>query len=89
MRIEIEFIILEGVMICLCVLAQTVFHPGKYFPALASQGKHKHVRVKTVDDMEMEPLGSYEEMRSAMRIENSRRGSENSRRASPHENTRD
>jgi hypothetical protein len=81
MRIEIEFIILEGVMICLCVLAQTVFHPGKYFPALASHGKHKHVRFKTVDDMEMEPLGSYEEMRSAMRSENSRRGS-------PHEHTR-
>ncbi|KAH7070307.1 RTA1 like protein-domain-containing protein [Paraphoma chrysanthemicola] len=74
MRIEIEFIILEGVMICLCVLAQTVFHPGKYFPALASQGKQKHVRVKMVDDAEMEPLGSYQEVRPAGRYEDERTG---------------
>lgn len=67
MRIEIEFIILEGVMICLMVLCQTIFHPGIYFPALASKPKGKHQKIKNVDDTEMEPLSSYEDVRPAGR----------------------
>ncbi|KAF2193908.1 sphingoid long-chain base transporter RSB1 [Zopfia rhizophila CBS 207.26] len=35
MRNEVEFIVLEGVMIVIAVLALTVFHPGYCFPALA------------------------------------------------------
>ncbi|PGH09679.1 hypothetical protein AJ80_07630 [Polytolypa hystricis UAMH7299] len=34
MRNELDFIILEGVMICLSTLALTVFHPGWFFPAM-------------------------------------------------------
>jgi hypothetical protein len=65
MRIEIEFIILEGVMIALAVLAQTAFHPGIFFPALASPSSKKHQSVKSVSDVEMEPLSSYEDVRPA------------------------
>jgi hypothetical protein len=73
MRIEIEFIVLEGVMISLAVLAQTIFHPGIYFPALASvPGKHKHQRIKNTDDTELEPLSSYEDMRPSGRYESTR-----------------
>jgi len=36
MRNEVEFIVLEGVMIVISVLALTVFHPGYCFPALGS-----------------------------------------------------
>ncbi|KAH8732198.1 RTA1 like protein-domain-containing protein [Phaeosphaeriaceae sp. PMI808] len=76
MRIEFEFIILEGVMIALTVAVQTVFHPGVYFPALASApNKQKHHRIKNVNDTEMEPLSSYEDMRPAGRYEDSRPGS--------------
>ncbi|KAF2828895.1 sphingoid long-chain base transporter RSB1 [Ophiobolus disseminans] len=67
MRIELEFIILEGVMICLMVLCQTIFHPGIYFPALASPPKQKHRKLKNVEDTEMEPLSSYEDVRPAGR----------------------
>jgi hypothetical protein len=75
MRIEIEFIILEGVMICLAVLAQTVFHPGIYFPALASTSmKQKHQRLKNVADTEMEPLSTYEDVRPAGPYEDLRSG---------------
>jgi hypothetical protein len=63
MRIEIEFIILEGAMIVLAVLAQTIFHPGICFPALASNGKPKHHRLVAGSDTEMEPLSSYEDVR--------------------------
>jgi hypothetical protein len=61
MRIESEFVALEGVMIMLAVLAQTVFHPGIFFPALASKGTKG--RNMTSEDAEMEPLGSQESMR--------------------------
>lgn len=70
MRIELEFVILEGVMICLAVLAQTIFHPGLYFPALA--GTQKHQRIKDLENTEMEPLSSYEDIRPAGRYENTR-----------------
>jgi hypothetical protein len=43
MREELEFIILEGVMIAITVLAQTVFHPGLCFPVLGNTfGKRKN-----------------------------------------------
>jgi hypothetical protein len=72
MRIEIEFIILEGVMIALAVVCQTVFHPGLYFPALASAPKgQKHQKLKNVEDTEMEPLSSYEDVRAAGRYNDS------------------
>lgn len=68
MRIELEFILLEGVMICLAVLCQTIFHPGIYFPALTSPPKRqKHHKLKNVEDTEMEPLSSYEDVRPAGR----------------------
>lgn len=68
MRNELEFIILEGVMICLAVLCQTIFHPGMYFPALASpQKKHKQQKINNVEEGEMEPLSSYEDVRPAAR----------------------
>jgi hypothetical protein len=76
MRIELEFILLEGVMITLAVVAQTVFHPGRYFPALVSQvRRQKHRRLKSVEDdeeVEMEPLRSYGGVRPAGRYENLR-----------------
>jgi hypothetical protein len=34
MRNEPEFIVLEGIMILVTVVAQTAFHPGWFFPAL-------------------------------------------------------
>jgi hypothetical protein len=83
MRIELEFIILEGAMITLAVVAQTVFHPGKYFPALAGPArKVKHQRLKNVEDTEMEPLSSYEDVRPAGKYEEMRPtgGHENTRR---------
>ncbi|KAF1837331.1 RTA1-domain-containing protein [Decorospora gaudefroyi] len=46
MRMENEFILLEGVMIALTVLAQTVFHPGLCFPALANTVGKKAGYVK-------------------------------------------
>ncbi|KAF2744742.1 RTA1-domain-containing protein [Sporormia fimetaria CBS 119925] len=42
MKAEAEFIVLEGVMIVLAVLALTAFHPGYCFPALANTiGKNR------------------------------------------------
>ena len=67
MRIELEFIILEGVMICLCVVCQTVWHPGVYFPVLASVPKPRHQKLKNLEDTELEPLSSYEDVRPAGR----------------------
>ena len=60
MRVEIDFIILEGVMIVLTVIAQTVFHPGFCFPALANTmgKKYKHSKVASLSDTEMEILGA-------------------------------
>jgi hypothetical protein len=74
MRIELEFILLEGVMITLAVLAQTMFHPGSYFPALASTStKQRHRRLENVDDAtEMELLGGYEHVRPRGRYEDLR-----------------
>lgn len=36
MRDEVEFIVLEGAMIVIAVVALTVFHPGYCFPVLAT-----------------------------------------------------
>ena len=56
MRIELEFIILEGVMIALTVLAQTLFHPGLCFPALGNTiGKRKHTNG-SMSEVEVEML---------------------------------
>jgi len=60
MRNETEFIILEGVMIVLSVLALTIFHPGFCFPALGNTigKKSRASRGKSVDeasDVEMMP----------------------------------
>jgi hypothetical protein len=53
MRNEVEFIVLDGVMIVIAVLALTIFHPGYCFPALASTfGK------KGRQDMEKETSGN-------------------------------
>ncbi|KAF2871570.1 RTA1 like protein-domain-containing protein [Massariosphaeria phaeospora] len=57
MRNEIDFIILEGVMIVISVTALTIFHPGVFFPALASGfGKPGHTRGKSVSDSDVEMM---------------------------------
>lgn len=62
MRVEIEFILLEGVMIVLTVAAQTAFHPGYCFPALANTmgKKAKHSKIECMSETEMEMLGRGE-----------------------------
>ncbi|KAF2637508.1 RTA1-domain-containing protein [Massarina eburnea CBS 473.64] len=57
MRREPEFIGLEGIMIMFAVLAQTIFHPGHYFPAmvpgkLAAKG-HSRKLESQGSDIEM------------------------------------
>ncbi|EMD89061.1 hypothetical protein COCC4DRAFT_138450 [Bipolaris maydis ATCC 48331] len=50
MQEELEFIILEGAMIAITVLAQTVFHPGLCFPPLGNTfGKKKHADTVTLE----------------------------------------
>jgi hypothetical protein len=46
MRIEWEFIFFEGWMIVICVIAQTVFHPGIWFPVMSNGGKNAHAATK-------------------------------------------
>jgi hypothetical protein len=61
MRNEIEFIILEGVMIVISVAVLTVFHPGYCFPVLGNTlGKNKKVqREKSIEDTsDVEMMGS-------------------------------
>ena len=72
MRIELEFIILEGAMITLAVACQTFFHPGRYFPAITGKGEYAHQKIKGEVDTEMEPLSSYEDVRPAGRYEEMR-----------------
>jgi hypothetical protein len=72
MRIELEFIILEGAMITLAVACQTIFHPGRYFPAITGKGEYAHLKIKGGSEMEMEPLSSYEDVRPAGRYEEMR-----------------
>jgi hypothetical protein len=50
MRSEVDFIVLEGVMIVLAVLALTVCHPGFCFPALGNTiGKNKRSKSLSED----------------------------------------
>lgn len=53
MRDETDFIILEGVMIVVAVLALTVLHPGLCFPALANTiGRKKNaLRKECIDEV--------------------------------------
>jgi hypothetical protein len=60
MRVESEFIALEGVMILLMVTAQTVFHPGFCFPALAGKVEIQHPHVKSVSEVEMQMMSENE-----------------------------
>ncbi|CAE7213192.1 hypothetical protein P3342_012505 [Pyrenophora teres f. teres] len=59
MREEVDFIILEGVMIAMAVAALTMFHPGYCFPALAkARTEDRTTRGKSVyaeSDVEMMP----------------------------------
>ena len=60
MQEEVEFIVLEGVMIVLSVLVLTVFHPGYCFPVLGNtiSRKEKIPQAKSMDeqsDVEMMP----------------------------------
>lgn len=62
MRNEIEFLILEGVMIVIAVGVLTVCHPGYCFPALGNTmgKKNKRSRKSTDDsDVEMVPHGTH------------------------------
>lgn len=45
MRIESEFIALEGIMIVLCVLAQTVCHPGIFFPVMGRDQAREQAKL--------------------------------------------
>lgn len=64
MQEETEFIILEGVMIAIAVLAQTVLHPGLCFPALGNTiGK----RSQTKGSASETQLGRLEQGRSVSR----------------------
>lgn len=57
MRIESEYIALESVMIMLTVLAQTMFHPGFCFPALANTfGKKQNFEQTNLSRTEMNTL---------------------------------
>ena len=57
MRIEIEFVILEGAMIVLTVTAMTVFHPGLCFPALGNtMGKKARYAKTSGSEREIEML---------------------------------
>ena len=57
MRIEIEFVILEGAMIVLTVTAMTVFHPGLCFPALGNtMGKKARYAKTSGSETEIEML---------------------------------
>lgn len=64
MRNEVDFIILEGVMIVLAVLAQTAFHPGIFFPVLGRNNKRMNQRNKAMEETEMQPLSNYENVRA-------------------------
>lgn len=56
MQAETEFIILEGVMIAIAVLAQTIFHPGICFPPLGNTiGKRKSAKG-SVSETQVEML---------------------------------
>lgn len=57
MREEVDFIVLEGVMIVITVAAQTIFHPGIFFPALANTFGKKEKSSKSVSDSEVEMFG--------------------------------
>lgn len=57
MRIESEFIALEGVMIVLTVAAQTIFHPGYCFPALANTFGSKRGKDMSVSESDVEMVG--------------------------------
>lgn len=52
MRNEVDFIVLEGVMIVISVAVLTIFHPGYCFPALGNTiGRKKNTsRNKSVDE---------------------------------------
>ncbi|KAJ4292004.1 hypothetical protein N0V90_009903 [Kalmusia sp. IMI 367209] len=58
MRNEVDFIVLEGIMILITVIAQTVFHPGIFFPALAGTigggKKKKGDKGSSVSESELE-----------------------------------
>jgi hypothetical protein len=58
MRNEVEFIVLEGVMIVISVIFLTVFHPGYCFPALGNTiGKNK-VNRKSLEDSDIEMMST-------------------------------
>jgi hypothetical protein len=58
MRNEAEFIVLEGVMIVISILALTVCHPGYCFPALGNTiGKNK-VNRKSLEESDVEMMGT-------------------------------
>ncbi|RMZ68320.1 sphingoid long-chain base transporter RSB1 [Pyrenophora seminiperda CCB06] len=65
MREELEFILLEGVMIAIAVLVLTVFHPGYCFPALADTDHNESMAqgrksLYAESDIEMMPARNDE-----------------------------
>ncbi|KAF2279763.1 RTA1-domain-containing protein [Westerdykella ornata] len=57
MRAEVEFIVLEGLMIVISVLVLTVFHPGYCFPALANTiGKSRRQKSRTSSDLDIDKM---------------------------------
>lgn len=59
MRNEVEFIVLEGVMIVIAVMALTVFHPGYCFPVLGKGGKKEEPVAGLRDDSSTEKLEQH------------------------------
>lgn len=57
MRVESEFIGFESWMIVLCVAAQTICHPGIFFPVMGNGSSKQHAASKldseTGDGVEM------------------------------------
>jgi hypothetical protein len=52
MRVEWEFVFFEGWMIVLCVVAQTVFHPGIFFPVMGAGANKTHAARKLASSSE-------------------------------------
>lgn len=54
MRIETDFIVLEGVMLVITVVAQTVFHPGFCFPAMGHTSRINGGSARGMSNFDME-----------------------------------
>ncbi|KAF2729137.1 RTA1-domain-containing protein [Polyplosphaeria fusca] len=62
MRVEVEFLILDGGMIGLAVVLMAVAHPGIFFPAMRNGAHFSHKEDSTpYENMEMGPMNRHDE----------------------------